>query len=559
MTLFFALALTLAGVSADAADEPATGQLNLTVALVASDLSIRPVPKWTFSIRAVDTAGEPLTVVTSFSGTAQVALPPGRYRITSDAAVELDNREFRWDHEFTVTSGEIVTTELSNDNALIAISSGRARDVQMDEGRLYQLVKQRVFKVLSESGHGSGFLIDAENGLIATNHHVIANSDYLAVKIDDDSKFAAKLIAADNVNDLAIIQVHPRRVSHLEAVVLADDAPSSPPVSVGDRVVAIGSPLATETILTSGLVSKVEASAIYSDVNINPGNSGGPLFNSQREVIGINTFGVLGRGTPGIAGIVRVHLLIDLLQTTTDLDFTAPPDDQVLPVESAFKFPADALREAAMSRNFDSFEYHIEAGKFDVQLMTPVLIAGLEVADDKAAAAFRNKRSKKKKTETKEYTPGQDFYEWRQYVGDYRAVVTVQAVPEISMTGGSVFAVIMLGGSAPQKFKFKADFDRMELWRGDVLVRPIHPRRWTNVVSFEQGVASMNDVGFYGSYEYPPEAFKPGETLTLKVWKQGKPKPIVRIIEPHQQIRVWNDFTPYFAALDDRVAASTNK
>ena len=112
-----------------------------------------------------------------------------------------------------------------------------------------------------------------------------------------------------------------------------------------------------------------------------------------------------------------------------------------------------------MTTSFRPDDYHVEAGRMDVQFVTPVVIACLEVAADKEAAEYRDKRQKGKGG-VKSYAPGKDFYEWRQYAGDYRPVVRVQAVPEIAMTGGSVFAVIMLGPNVPTRFKFKTDSPR---------------------------------------------------------------------------------------------------
>lgn len=528
------------------------GTLDLTVMVVSEDLELKPVPKWTFKVSSKDDASVSHQLTTSFSGKALMELPPGVYGIQSQDALKFGLKSMTWSVKFTINPGKVTVLELSNDNAEIEEIAAPVDKVEMDEGALYRSIRTSVFKVLSESGHGSGFLIDAEHGLVATNHHVIASSDYLAVKIDRTQKFPARLILVDDVNDVAILQIAPSAVAGLKPLPLAPDAPDSPPCQVGDRVVAIGSPLATETILTSGLVSKVEAGVIYSDVNINPGNSGGPLCNARGQVIGINTFALTSSG-PGVAGIIRVHLLHDLLEKAYGTDLASAPEAKLLPVESSFPYPSDKLREQAKNRTFIAKDYHIEAGKFDVQLLTPVLIAGLQVSSEKVAAQSREKRTRKKKQKSKDYKVGEDFYEWRKYGGDYRAVITIQAVPEIKMTGGSIFAMVMLGASAPQKFKFKADFDRMELWRGETLVRPIHPRRWANVVNFQQGVTSMKDIGFYGSYEYPPEAFKPGESLVLKIWKQGVSVPITRLIPAPQQTRVWNDFAAYFEALEELV------
>ena len=117
-----------------------------------------------------------------------------------------------------------------------------------------------------------------------------------------------------------------------------------------------------------------------------------------------------------------------------------------------------------------------------------------------------------------------------------------------------MFAVAMLGSNAQQRYRFKADFDRMELWRGSTLVAPIHPKRSTNVVNTRQGQVVMQDVGFYGNYEYPPEAFRPGAAITLKVWKQGVEKPIIEKVPDDVQLLVWRDFDAYFEALEERVA-----
>ena len=193
-------------------------------------------------------------------------------------------------------------------------------------------------------------------------------------------------------------------------------------------------------------------------------------------------------------------------------------------------------------------DYHLEVGKFDLQVVTPVLSAYLEGEVEAEAAAFREKRSRGKKV--KKHQTADHFYEWRKYVGKYRPVVTLHAIPEIRLTGGSIFAAVLVGASAPQKYRFKADFDRMVLERSGVEVQPIHPGRYASVSNFEQGLASMKDVGYYGMYKYPPEAFKPGAALSLKLWKQGVPTPIVKVFPAALQARIWEDFRPYFEALE---------
>jgi hypothetical protein len=84
----------------------------------------------------------------------------------------------------------------------------------------------------------------------------------------------------------------------------------------------------------------------------------------------------------------------------------------------------------------------------------------------------------------------------------------------------------------------------MELLRDGKRVEPIHPGRIKLVVNVDAG-AVMKDVGYFGYYEYPPEAFQPGATLTLRVWEQGIPDPTALILTADIVHRIWTDFEPY--------------
>ncbi|MHC4302719.1 MAG: hypothetical protein ACYS7Y_36130, partial [Planctomycetota bacterium] len=175
---------------------------------------------------------------------------------------------------------------------------------------------------------------------------------------------------------------------------------------------------------------------------------------------------------------------------------------------------------------------------------------------------IRSRRSKRRnKQKDKETEPAGDessasadvkdgFYEWRQYAGDYRPIVRINAIPEIKMTGGSFFAKAMLGANASGRYRFKADFRKMRLLRGGVEVAPIHPGKTRQVVSKASGVDILEDIGTYGAYEYPPEAFEPSQHLILEVYTEQRPdKPKVREIDSELQGRIWEQFAPYFASL----------
>jgi serine protease Do len=139
---------------------------------------------------------------------------------------------------------------------------------------------------------GSGFVVDAEEGIIITNNHVIADADEIEVNFSDGSKLKAELVGVDTKTDLAVLKVDPG-ARKLTAVSFGD----SDAIRIGDWVMAIGNPFGLGGTVTVGIVSARDRNInsgpyddfIQTDAAINRGNSGGPLFNMNGEVIGINT------------------------------------------------------------------------------------------------------------------------------------------------------------------------------------------------------------------------------------------------------------------------------
>lgn len=138
---------------------------------------------------------------------------------------------------------------------------------------------------------GSGVIVDAENGYIITNNHVIDKAEEIAVTLRDGRRFSAELVGTDPATDVAVIRI---RANGLTAVKLAD----SDALRVGDFVVAIGNPFGLGQTVTSGIVSALGRTGlgiegyedfIQTDASINVGNSGGALVNLRGELVGINT------------------------------------------------------------------------------------------------------------------------------------------------------------------------------------------------------------------------------------------------------------------------------
>jgi putative serine protease PepD len=146
----------------------------------------------------------------------------------------------------------------------------------------------------SSQAQGSGFVYDS-SGHIVTNYHVVDGVDTITVTFSDGSKYKATLVGSDASTDLAVLKVD-APASKLNPLTLGD----SSAVSVGDGVVAIGSPFGLDETVTSGIVSALNrtissqssysiSGAIQTDAAINPGNSGGPLLNTSGRVIGVNS------------------------------------------------------------------------------------------------------------------------------------------------------------------------------------------------------------------------------------------------------------------------------
>ncbi len=139
---------------------------------------------------------------------------------------------------------------------------------------------------------GSGFVVDAEQGIVVTNNHVIADADEIEINFSDGSKLKAELVGTDTKTDIAVLKVDPK-LKKLTAVKFGN----SDQIRIGDWVMAIGNPFGLGGTVTVGIVSArnrdINAGPyddfIQTDAAINRGNSGGPLFNMDGEVIGINT------------------------------------------------------------------------------------------------------------------------------------------------------------------------------------------------------------------------------------------------------------------------------
>lgn len=137
---------------------------------------------------------------------------------------------------------------------------------------------------------GSGVIL-SKDGYIVTNNHVVENADEIKVSFSNNEEYDAKLIGRDAKTDIALIKIEPKHV--LQPAQMGD----SDKLRVGDWVIAIGNPFGFEQTVTAGIVSakgrylggSTYENFIQTDASINPGNSGGPLFDTEGNMVGINT------------------------------------------------------------------------------------------------------------------------------------------------------------------------------------------------------------------------------------------------------------------------------
>ncbi len=288
--------------------------IKVRVLLVDKDLTEKPVPHLLLVLDGDESGpGTSREMKTDFEGNAEFQAPPGKYRVSTPQGVDFQGHRYAWEMEIEL-SDKTVSLELSNDNAQITEpTSPEAARKSDDLTLMFQKYRKSVVTVWSEIGSGTGFIVDSA-GLVMTNQHVIGPSELISVQFDAKRKVAAKVLAVDAERDVAILYADLSAFPGAVAAPIAG-APQGRELAIeGESVFTIGSPLGLKKIITSGIVSKVEARAIISDVNINHGNSGGPLFNSPGEVIGMTTFLVPGGNGPGVAGILRIDQTLPALE-----------------------------------------------------------------------------------------------------------------------------------------------------------------------------------------------------------------------------------------------------
>ena len=179
-------------------------------------------------------------------------------------------------------------------------------------------------------GTGSGSIYKSSSTLsyIITNNHVVedaATSGTIRVEFADGSDIAATIVGRDRMYDIAVLQV---RKGNLPAIALGD----SSKISVGEEVLAIGSPLGLSNTVTQGIISAINrpvtagttdstsyVNAIQTDAAINPGNSGGALVDARGRIIGVNS-AIATLTSGGVSGSIGLGFSIPINEAKRVID-----------------------------------------------------------------------------------------------------------------------------------------------------------------------------------------------------------------------------------------------
>ena len=261
---------------------------------------------------------------------------------------------------------------------------------------------------------GSGFIID-EDGIVVTNNHVIQDADDIIVRVNGDQEFKAKVLGADPLMDIAVLQLETKE--KFIPVPFGD----SDKARIGDWVLAIGNPFGLGGTVTAGIISARNRSIglsryedfIQTDASINSGNSGGPLFDMEGNVIGINT-AILGRnGSIGIGFSIPSNSAQQVIKQLIEFGETKrgwlgvriqDVTKEIAEVEELDK-PRGAL-VASVAENSPSEKAGIQAGDIilefngvEIKQMKelPAIVARTEVGKNVDVKIWRNKKEITKK------------------------------------------------------------------------------------------------------------------------------------------------------------------
>jgi trypsin-like peptidase len=497
-------------------------KVKIRAALFDRDLNLKPVPRLVINLTP-KVSGPPLTTQTSLDGVAELELPLGAYQLTTDKPAELFGKQYLWDLAITISKADQVV-ELSNDNAKVT-DSAAARGAHVDElAEQFKRVRGSVVTVWTEGAVDDGFLVDPA-GLVFTSHFVIEGHKWIAVQFDGGRRLAAEVLVDDETNNVAFLRISTEPLKDIVVPGLSLDPGA---LLEGERVFAIDNSSKRGKVMSTGVISKADAKEIVSDVKFT--DLASPLFNSSGSVVGYSRI------------INKEMRIIPLAEVREDIArarqklaaATNPAPSRLLPVAPTGDFPVDSLLSRPETR-FEKEIYFFKLGDFEVNLMTPV--ANYQLRQERYTEAVQQRIKQKGGAAAKVQEPEHN----------YESILRIWARPQMKYAFWKSWGDSMgSNNQAPRTFRPKDSFSRLRLLCGDKEVEPILPGKLAMETPSDRFVR-IDENAFYGFYSYTPDAVSPScGKVTLEVYSASQPeKPLVKVLDPDQVNRLWQDFEPY--------------
>lgn len=511
-------------------------KLKVRAALYDRDLNLKPIPHLVVKLVSSVAGAQPVTLQTSFEGTAEADLPPGSYHLVTESPVELFDKSYRWEFDVSFAKPE-TTLELSNDNAKATPLAG-ARDARVDElAYQYKRVKNGVVTIQTENHGFDGLIVDPE-GLVLTAQHPLEQAGWLAVQLDDKRKLQATVIASDKQHDIAVLRINLANAGQVPAVDLSSDPGA---LIEGERVFMIENPgREKDKKLHTGVVSRADLNEIVTDAKVS--YDGSPLFNSSGSAVGLTLF------TSDKFHIQPIAVATDLLKEARQKLPSSPlPSARLLPTTPTDIFPEDALHAPGRGHWERDF-YSLKAGDFYIEFITPV--AQYEADNERYAQQLKEYGKHSKGTAA----PVEPEHK-------YDVVLVVAAVPKTKMPFWENMANASLtNGSGPTVMRYKTGFSKMRLLCGEKEADPIWPGRVAEGAKWNRNVV-LNDESSGGRYIYPHDAISPQcGKVTLQIFSTKDPDhALEKILDEKQVARIWQDFEAYRQAQTQHPAVATQQ
>ena len=547
--------------------------IELTVMLIDNNYDIKPLSNYRFNIHKTNKKGifiedkvdpDPIALIeTGPDGSANFCLPPGRYAIRSLTAYEIGENMYEWDYMFTVTPDKNISLELSNSNALkhtLWTSYQKQRPLVQTES--FKPLKNGVVRVESDTGSGTGIIVDPE-GLVVTTAHVLQESINNRVLFNNNKKVLAHLVAIDPKNDLAILRINTEILPEANYIEISRQINT---LKKGDKVVAITFPPDSNKSIQSGLITDNTNEIISTNIKPDYNNSGCPLLNSAGELIGINNYMEFfkNREMP-ISEVINAEKIARLVKIAkkniNDYNISLPEETVIFTMAGKY-YPENSL-----NKDFKLKEYTLDADPYRIYVFSPPVYYSLQSKGEIKEKTIKkskvlprkHKANPRKDIINKALNPDSTFLnlsDWATNPKKFKPYLAIEVVPKVQHQDGSREISFFYTGIPiifnTKQFKFKQDFYDVELKVNGTKIAPIKRSKEWNLLLYSEHFKNLKKKTHSALLFFDPSIlgslvpYHPNE-LTITIYKTHKKYEPIEITLPAKTIdNLLMDFQPYF-------------